>query len=223
MEATNQRINSNSEIRRTARERLKGNWGIAVLLCIVCSIIAGLPNAIPYIGYVLAVLLQGPMILGLAGCFMKLIRGEEFLFEDLFNGFKNFSSAILLQILMGLFIVLWTFLLVIPGIIAALSYSMAPYILNDNPEIGAMGAIKASKKMMKGYKGKLFGLQLSFIGWGILGIFTIGIGYLWLIPYVNASIAAFYQNLKEAQNMDAPKSNDRMPEPSLYKEIGPEA
>ncbi len=84
----------------------------------------------------------------------------------------------------------------IPGIVAALSYSQAFYILAENPGIGALEAIRISKRMMYGYKGKLFLLYLSFIGWAILSALTLGIGYLWLIPYVSTTLANFYEEVK---------------------------
>ena len=104
---------------------------------------------------------------------------------------------------MILIFLLWSLLLIIPGIVAAYRYSMAFYILNDNPEMSAKAALDESKRMMAGYKGKLFCLQLSFIGWGFLCLFTLGIGYLWLTPYIQTSMAYFYQNLKEARMEEA--------------------
>lgn len=190
-------IKSNSELRAAAREQLKGNWLMAVLLCLVSSIIGGIFGFIPYVGPVINIIIAGPLVLGLIICFMRLVRRESFRFENLFDGFKNFKSAFLTQLLMSIFIFLWTLLLIIPGIIAGYKYSMAFYILNDNPEIGAMEALKASKEMMNGYKWKLFCLQLSFIGWALLSILTLGIGFLWLTPYIQATMANFYQNLKE--------------------------
>jgi uncharacterized membrane protein len=74
---------------------------------------------------------------------------------------------------------------------------MTPFILKDNPELSANEAINLSQKMMKGHKFDLFYLMLSFIGWAFLGIFTLGIGYLWLMPYTYAAFAAFYQDLKK--------------------------
>lgn len=191
-------IKPNSELRRSARESLKGKWGTALLLCLLYGIIAGLPGAIPYVGPIITLLIAGPLMLGLIGCFMRLIRYEPFQFEGLFDGFKNFSSAFVLMILVTVFIFLWSLLLLIPGIIAAYRYSMSFYILNDNPQMSAKEALEESKRMMNGYKGKLFLLQLSFIGWALLCILTLGIGYLWLIPYIQTSTANFYQNLKDA-------------------------
>lgn len=197
MEINNTLIKENSFLRAEARSQLKGQWGMAILLCLIYSALSGAVGFIEYIGPILSIILNGVLALGLVSCFTKLSRNESFQFENLFDGFKNFKSAIILQILITLFIFLWSLLLVIPGIIAQLRYSMSFYILNDNPGISAKEALEASKSMMQGYKWKLFCLHLSFIGWGILSIITLGIGFLWLIPYVNASIANFYNNLKE--------------------------
>jgi uncharacterized membrane protein len=97
---------------------------------------------------------------------------------------------------MILFILLWTLLLIIPGIIAAISYSMTFYILADDNSIGAMDAIDKSKKMMDGYKWKYFCLGLRFLGWALLCILTLGIGFLWLMPYMQVSMAKFYDDVK---------------------------
>jgi uncharacterized membrane protein len=97
---------------------------------------------------------------------------------------------------MILFILLWTLLLIIPGIIAAISYSMTFYILADDNSIGAMDAIDKSKKMMDGYKWKCFCLGLRFLGWALLCILTLGIGFLWLMPYMQVSMAKFYDDVK---------------------------
>jgi uncharacterized membrane protein len=199
LEILNQPIKTNSELRADARNQLKGKWGTAILLCFIYSILSSIVGFIvPYIGSVLNLLITGPLSLGLAISFMNLVRNGSFKIEDLFDGFKSFASALITQLLVGIFTFLWSLLLIIPGIIAAYRYSMVFYILNDNPGISATDAINASKAMMAGYKWKLFCLHLSFIGWGILSILTLGIGLLWLIPYINAATANFYQNLVEA-------------------------
>jgi len=199
MQFDNQSIKTNSQLRFSAREQLKGNWGTALLLCLIFSIICGLPNYIPYFGPIIGILLTGPLTLGLYSCFLKLVRHEPFRFENLFDGFKKFSSSVIAQLLMTIFIFLWALLLIIPGIIASYRYSMTFYILSDNPELSAMEALNRSKEMMMGFKWKLFCLHLSFIGWALLGILTLGIGYLWLIPYVYGATTNFYENLKIAQ------------------------
>lgn len=100
-------------------------------------------------------------------------------------------------LLMNLFIALWTLLFIIPGIIKSFAYAMTPYILKDNPELGPNDARLKSIEMMRGHKWKLFGLELSFIGWILLATLSLGIGFIWLSPYMATANAAFYCNLKE--------------------------
>lgn len=199
MQFDNLSIKTNSELRRSAREYLSGNWGTAILLCFIYNMISGMPASIPYLGFIVSMLVAGPLSLGLNSCFLHLVRREPFAFENLFDGFKNFSSAVIAQLLITIFVILWSLLLLIPGIIAGYSYSQVFYILNDNPEIGATEALKRSKEMMVGFKWKLFCLHLSFIGWSLLAILTIFIGFLWLVPYMNVSAATFYENIKTTQ------------------------
>lgn len=110
----------------------------------------------------------------------------------LFDRFDIFFKAVGLQIFIGFFVFLWSLLFIIPGIIAGFRYSMAPYIMAEHPEVGIREAVNMSKQMMAGHKGRLFGLSLSFIGWALLSALTLGIGSLWLTPYMNAAFAAFY-------------------------------
>jgi uncharacterized membrane protein len=99
----------------------------------------------------------------------------------------------------------WTLLLIVPGIIAGYRYSQAFYILRDNPEIGAMEAIRRSKTMMAEHKWRLFVLQLTFIGWHLLCMLSLCIGYLWLVPYIMAAGAHFYEDLKTRSEFTAPQ------------------
>jgi len=106
-------------------------------------------------------------------------------------------KSIGLSVLVGLYTFLWSLLLIIPGIIAAYSYSMAPFILIDNPDIGVSEAIRRSKEIMRGHKFDYFALQLSFIGWAILACLTFGIGFLWLIPYIQLTSIEFYRYIRD--------------------------
>jgi uncharacterized membrane protein len=115
--------------------------------------------------------------------------------KDLFSRFDIFWKGFLMQLLIAIYTLLWTLLLIIPGIIAAFSYAMTPYILEEHPEMGVNEAIQASKEMMRGNKWRLFCLGFSFIGWGILCLFTCGLGFLVLSPYIYASYAAFYYDV----------------------------
>lgn len=139
-----------------------------------------------------------PLGLGVSNAFRKLlVNGENQLLRNSFSiAFSNYWHKVWGLLLMYIFLFLWTLLLIIPGIIKAFSYAMTPYILEENPELGASEAIDRSRMMMRGHKFDLFWLYLSFIGWGLLCLLTAGIGFLWLFPYVQASIAAFYEEVK---------------------------
>ena len=116
-------------------------------------------------------------------------------FDILFSKFSNFGKCFLLNFAMGIYIFAWTLLLVIPGIIATYRYAMAPYIMAQNPDIGVLDAINQSTELMRGHKSQLFWLDLTFIGWGLLSVFTLGIGFLWLNPYMESARAIFYLEL----------------------------
>jgi len=128
--------------------------------------------------------------------FLEVSRGGEVALSRVFDGFKSFGTSVLAYILMNIFILLWSLLLIVPGILASLSYSMTFFVMADNPGIGAIEAIDRSKEMMYGRRWKLFCLYCRFIGWALLAaIFTLGIGFLWLEPYMRASMARFYDDL----------------------------
>ena len=113
----------------------------------------------------------------------------------LFSQFHQFGNGICLHILTNLFIILWSLLLVVPGIIATYRYAMAPFIQAEHPEYTASQCISMSKDMMHGRKWELFCLDLSFFGWILLCVLTLGIGNLFLYPYFNASRAVFYREM----------------------------
>jgi uncharacterized membrane protein len=112
--------------------------------------------------------------------------------NTLFSRFDVFGNALLLRLLMTLKILLWSLLLIVPGIVAAYRYAMAPYLLAEHPALTAGEAIEESKRLMAGNKGRLFCLHLSFIGWFLLAALTWGFGFFFLAPYVKSSETAFY-------------------------------
>ena len=209
-------MRTNQEYKNAALAALKGNWAPAVVATIVFFAIAmaisggqsglqfvlpltpGALEAILGAGMVLSFLVIGPLEIGYYNSTRVLYEnGDNNLTTNIFNlGFKNYIHNVWGYFLMVIFILLWTCLLFIPGIIMAFAYAMTPYILVDNPEMKAIDAIRKSRSMMKGHKFDLFFLELSFIGWILLSILTLGIGLLWLVPYMQASIAAFYNDLK---------------------------
>jgi uncharacterized membrane protein len=178
-----------------ARAQLKGGWLLAVGVCLIFGMIISISGFVVVGPFIIG----GPLLFDLVGFFLNKARGQQAEIENLFDGFKRFVSSLLLYVFQSLFVCLWSLLFIVPGIIKSFSYSMAFYILRDNPETSAMDAITQSRKMMYGYKWRLFLLYFSFIGWCLLCLFTFGIGYLWLIPYVQQSVANFYEELKKQQ------------------------
>jgi uncharacterized membrane protein len=195
-------LKSISELRATARERLKGNWGKSILTVVVYCILTALINGGTYfksIGWVVSILtlvISGAWSAGLLTYFIHLVRQEAHSVKLLFSQLPRLIPFFILLLIQGIFIFLWMLLLIIPGIIASLRYSQSFYIMIDNPEMKATDAINRSKEMMKGQKWKYFLLHLSFIGWYLLCIPTLGIGLLWLLPYIYATQASFYEDLR---------------------------
>jgi hypothetical protein len=118
------------------------------------------------------------------------ITKRETVFEDALRGSVG-------MFLMGLVTSLCSLALFVPGIIASLSLFLTPYLLKDYPELTIMETLRLSRKMMKGHKMQLFMLQLSFIGWILLNVLTLGLGSLWLTPYMMTTLAAFYHDVRE--------------------------
>ena len=215
----------NSELRAQARERLEGKWGTFVLMTFLMLVIQTILQIPGYIGGLLEILspenvlaslsfsnisnilslLALPLSWGLTVSLLRNHREESVDLENLFDGFRGgrYTRVFCTLFLVNLFTFLWALLLIIPGIMKAFSYALTPYIIMDEPELTARQAITRSCEIMQGRRWKLFCLYLSFIGWGILSLLTFGIGFLWLAPYMNASIAAFYEDARaeyEAEN-----------------------
>ena len=148
--------------------------------------------------YLLLFFVIMPLGVGFYNTFRKLlVQGDNELAGNMVKAATgNYWHKVWGMFLMLLFTWLWSLLFIIPGIVKAFSYSMTPFILEERPELSANEAIDHSRAMMKGHKFDLFWLLLSFIGWGFLCLFTFGIGYLWLVPYMQTSIASFYEDVK---------------------------
>lgn len=200
-------------LKQKAKESLQGKYGEAVLLVLISGLISGAASTVAQLGIqfenpflvilgeIASFIINGLITFGSLSFYLKISRGEEVEFNELFKKTNMFIPYILISLLTGIFTVLWSMLFIIPGIIAALSYSQALLIALEEPEINAMQALKKSKELMNGHKMDYFVLNLSFIGWGILGIFTCGILYFWLIPYMSVTQMNFYNALlEEAKN-----------------------
>lgn len=162
------------------------------------AFLAGAVGYIILVALVMALLylfLGSVVGVGYARFNLELVDQNNAGVDHLFKYFPYWTNAVCTRILKAVYIFLWSLLLVVPGVMAEYSYAMTEYILAEHPEMTASEAIAASKEMMEGNRMRLFCLQLSFIGWDILCMFTVGIGNLWLVPYKNAAIAAFYREI----------------------------
>jgi uncharacterized membrane protein len=188
---------------KKSREALRGRWGTAVGITAVLFAILLASNTIPDAGWLISLLVTGPLVLGYSLFSLAASSGRAVEIGQLFQGFRKFGASLGLYLLTTLFTVLWALLLIIPGVIAAYSYALSFYILSENESIGPMEAIRRSKEMMRGNKGKLFKMHVRFLGWALLSVLSAGIGFLWLVPYVATANASFYRDLKAAaENSD---------------------
>jgi uncharacterized membrane protein len=191
---------TDKELMNSAIASLKGIWFLAIITFLIYELlVAGVQQSSEYYPFLSLIFLvvAGPFTLGMSIFSLNISRNSAPRFENLLEGFNNFKTSLFAYLLMSLFVFLWTLLLIIPGIIAALSYSMTFYIIADDNSIEAMEALNKSKKMMEGHKTRLFILGLKFFGLALLCILTLGIGFLWLIPFVNVTMAKFYDDIKE--------------------------
>lgn len=198
-------MTENKLLMQEARNTLRDNWTTPVIITLIFLAISTAAGMIPFARYAVSLIIAGPFSLGFALVSIALKRDRENLkIETLFDGFKDFERSCVAGILVSVFTSLWMLLFIIPGIIAAISYSMTYFILAEDKEISAYDAIKKSKKMMYGYKWKYFCLSLRFIGWGFLCILTFGVGFLWLQPYMEVSFLNFYDDIKNNPVEEAP-------------------
>ena len=202
-------MDSITNYKNRALSALENKWGNFVLITFVYGFIIGItqilsgdkdsPAILHLIGLVLFILAL-PLTWGYQTLFLGAVRGGEATAKDMFEGYNKelFSRVLTTTLLYYVYVFLWSLLLLIPGCIKAYSYAMTPYILKDNPEMKNNAAIEESMRMMDGHKLELFMLDLSFIGWALLSLLTCGIGFLWLVPYMNMARVNFYEDLKKA-------------------------
>ena len=188
--------------REAAWAQLKGNWKPVVVFTLVYNLVMGVAQFIgstsDLVSILISLFILVPLAYGYNVAFLDFKRTVQAVkIEQLFDGFKDYSRVVLTGLLQGIYIFLWTLLLIVPGIIKSLSYSQTNYILKDYPELKNNAAIELSMAMMKGHKFDYFCLILTFIGWILLGILTLGIGLLWVSPYIATASAHFYEHVKE--------------------------
>jgi len=190
---------SNYELKARTREQLKDRYWMVFVVVLIVLAVSGASYPL-----IVGLIVVGPLTVGLSYYLLDIVqtnhKGDNY--ELLIEGFKkSLVASIVSNLLTMIFIFLWSLLLIIPGIIKALSYSMTPYIIADNPEIDGMVAIDKSREMMRGNKTRLFFLYFSFIGWFILCLFTFGIGFFFLAPYIKTTVANFYVDIRGSKRV----------------------
>lgn len=213
------------DFRVWARENLRGHWGAAVAVGVVASLLGGGWNTtfefsdsntvvdgfnlsdflsrdviavlltISAVMALLTFVVGGVVQFGQCAFHLNLINRRKARFSDLFSQFYRIWDGIRMQVVIGFFVFLWSLLLIIPGVIASYRYAMVPYLMAEFPDLKVMEAMRESKRLMRGNKGRLFCLQLSFFGWALLSALTLGIGTLWLNPYMKSAETAFYMTV----------------------------
>uniref|UniRef100_A0AB33J2X0 DUF975 family protein n=1 Tax=Prevotella sp. GTC17259 TaxID=3236795 RepID=A0AB33J2X0_9BACT len=199
-------MDSLSNYRQRALQSLEGNWGNAVIVTVIYLLIAsifqvGLESVLPFSkdiskwsGGLLSILVLVPIGWGFLVYFLRLVRHEKLGVKDLFAGFSDYARVLLAMLLKTVYILLWTLLLILPGIYKSLSYALTEYVLLDHPEMNGEQAIRESMRLMRGKELELFLLGLTFIGWAILAIIPFGLGFIFLIPYMQTALAHFYED-----------------------------
>ena len=191
-----------AEIKARARAQLGGGifqnaWMMGLVVCLLISLLETTATSVlPVVGGILVI---GPLEYGMAYIFLKQARdGQPVQMGDMFRGFQDdFGGTLLIGLMTGLFTFLWSLLFFIPGIVKAYSYSMVYYIKADHPDYDWKMCIDESRRMMNGHKWEKFVLDLSFIGWILVGALCLGVGTLWVTPYMTAAEANFYESIRD--------------------------
>ena len=192
-------------IKQNAKLQLGNNifgniWLMALLILLIQSAILSVAS---YCGGIPAMLIEGPLGVGVAFVFISLMRGKNKIdIEDMFKGFRdNLGRNLLLGFLANLFVALWSLLFIIPGIVKLYAYSMAYYIANEHPEYDWKACLDESQRLTRGHKLDLFVLDLSFIGWYIVGALCLGIGVLWVAPYHTCAKINYFDAIMKLNGM----------------------
>ena len=182
-------------LKQDAKARFAGHRTQAMAIFVIYAALQGVLTSLTY-GFG-ALLLMPPLSFGLALFCLAVWHHGKPDFTALFSGFHQYAQALLVSILSGVMICLWSLLLIVPGVIKALAYSQARYLAAEHPHLDAMEAISLSKKITNGHKGEIFVFYLSFLGWLFLSLFTFGLLYvLYVGPYMEIAQAGLYEELK---------------------------
>ena len=196
-----------AELKARARAQLGGGifqnlWMMGLAVCLLIGLLESAATTIlPAIG---ALIVIGPLEYGQAYIVLKQARDRQPVqLGDMFRGFQDdFGGTFLIGFLSQLFVALWSLLFLIPGIVKSYAYSMAYYVKLDHPDYGWKACIDESRRLMNGHKWEKFVLDLSFLGWILVGVLCLGVGTLWVTPYMAATEAQFYEYVRSCAAED---------------------
>ena len=199
-----------AELKEWAKKKIKGHLWEIIIAAFITSILTSLSfgghanfedghfdyKAGIQVGAILFCFVE----VGYAAYMRKFIKDQERSYKELFDYYKDFVRIFVTQLLSGIFIILWSLLLIVPGIIKAISYSLVNMILADDKykDLSYMDVLKKSETLMNGHKKDYFVLQLSFIGWHLLACLTLGILEIWITPYQTTATYKFLNDILES-------------------------
>lgn len=203
------RIEIKEKAKEVVKENFKDFWvgyltilGVSFLCALAIQLLFSKGSMIYNCLTLVSSFFTSTLSIGFTSYVLKMVRKEECEKEEIFRFVKDVLPITAISILMMVFIFLWGILFIIPGIIAALSYSMVFYLYVEDKKESPMEYLSSSKEMMNGYKWNYFVFELSFLGWILLSIITFGIGLIWAIPYVTISQAIYYDELKKLKEKE---------------------
>lgn len=197
-----------SKFKKEAKDALRGNYGVFIILMILELIISGVTTALSYNsnpeeisissygGSIFSLFVLPMLQMSTIICTFKVLEGIKVDAENIGSGFKEYWKIFGANILIGLYTFLWTLLFIIPGIIKSYSYRMTYHVIRDNPNMTINEAITESRRLMDGHKLELWLLDLSFIGWYLLSVLTFGILLFYVQPYAQTTVTRYYMELR---------------------------
>ena len=187
-----------AQIKKLGKANMKLQWGASLVALIIYSALIACATVIPVVGNIIVI---GPLTFGLYLIYHLASKGEKIEYWNLFKGFETaFGETFLAQVLVSIYTFLWSLLLIVPGIIKTYAYSMTIYLQVREPGLEAQEAIKKSQEYMKGYKMKMFCLDLSFLGWDILEVLTCGLLMVYVEPWKMHSKMALFNEIYDKKN-----------------------
>lgn len=193
-----------TELKDKSKEILKRNWTYTIPFTMLLILISSILQMefkiyeISILACILSLVFIGPILVANANYYLKYSNSERPTIKESFSkAFKIIWKSSLALILIQILTTLFTFMLIVPGIIIYLACSQVVYILAENENIKIMEALDLSERMMQGHKWEYFKLQLSYLGWILFVIITLGIGIIWVQPYIETTNALFYKEISK--------------------------